>query len=197
MRPKLFAPALAVCALSALALALAAPPRQAAAAQGQHTVAGISQDKAAEMVEAMQGAWSLFDLRSPELPEAGRNMQGFLLVSDSYLALEIHLTWTSKQEGLVSEVFQSGIHRFTVDGLQVTLSSLIGAYNSEDDAMSLDYDPMHTERVYYIDIAEDLLTLSRGDGTRWVFSRLRDQQRQKTDFFGRPLPAGGDKEEGR
>ena len=158
---------------------------------------GISAEQTAELAASIQGAWSLFDLRGPDIPEAGRNMQGFLLVADTYLALEVHLDWVSKQEGLLDELFQSGIHHFTLDGLRIILSSMIGAYTSDDEVFALDYDQMHTERIYYIELDGDLLTLSRQDGTRMIFSRLRARQRTGTDFFGRPLPADEKKDAGR
>jgi hypothetical protein len=188
MRPMLLTVPVVFSVLAAL---YAAPSTTLQAPQAGPIVSGITPERAAVMRESMQGAWSLYSMRSPGLQEGGRQMQGFLLVAGDYLALEFHLAWTSKQEGLTDEVFQSGIHRFTVDGLRITLRSLIGASNADDEEGLLSYDPMHTERIYFVAVEADLLTLSRGDGTRWVFSRLRGSPRPGTDFFGRPLPKDG------
>ncbi len=148
------------------------------------------------LISGLQGGWVLVGVDDPLLPPDGRSQEGMLLVSGSYMSLEIHMTWYDQVGEPLEDAFQTGVHEFQLDGPdRISTTSLIGSYLDEDDALEWE-DPGYT-REFQVTLAGDRLILARDDGSSLEFRRRRSQRAQipniygvrpgGTDIFGNPI----------
>jgi hypothetical protein len=145
-----------------------------------------------QVLESVQGAWRLRKIEDKALPTQGRQEAGYLVVSGSHAAIEIHVGYTLQNGTLGDPEFQSGIYAATVDSeRKLVLGTLIGMRT--DRAVKAIAEPVGQSRKFGVEVAGAMLTLRREDGAVFQFDRLQDKS-AKSDFYGRPVgekPASG------
>lgn len=138
-----------------------------------------------EVLDSMQGLWSLVSLRDPNLSEPNRTEVGFALIQGQHMAVEIHVGWRLPNEPKPLGTLRSGMHRFELGpGARLELTSLIGIFiNREGDTKA---ERPGQERLYNLSVANDSLIMERTDGYKIEFRRVLGTQSRR-DFFGRPV----------
>jgi hypothetical protein len=135
----------------------------------------------------MQGAWQLIGFAAPELPDSGRQSIGYLLVSDEFLSLEVHMAYFDEAGKELSSFIQTGTYRLNFN----TYSDLIATclIGSIDDGSGLTQaqDP-GVLSVYTTDVQDGTLRFTEEDGSRLTFERvargaLTDRLYEKTDWL--------------
>jgi hypothetical protein len=145
-----------------------------------------------QVLDSVQGAWRLRKIEDKNLPTQGRQEAGYLVVSGSHAAIEIHVGYTLLNGTLGDPEFQSGIYAATVDAeRKLVLNTLIGMRT--DRSIKAIAEPVGQARKFSVEAAGAMLTLRREDGAAFHFDKLQDKS-AKLDFYGRPVgekPAGG------
>lgn len=159
----------------------------------------------------LEGAWQLLDIDSENYPRAGRDAWGYMLVSDGFLALQVHAIWYEDEiKEFLNDSFESliGEYVFVTSGI-LQVRTLAGAFL--DDVEELDFEAEGTMREFRAQLDGGALTLQWGNGetltfgrrlplarTQWgrdVFGRRRTVDRQRgADIFGRERRLSGDRE---
>lgn len=151
---------------------------------------------AVNLGELLVGAWQLERIESAQMPLSPGDVVGYALFLDGYMALEIHGVSRVGLEYSEGQFFQSGFHRYVLDGLGgLETSSLIGVTNLTEDETIIFQSPGDRRR-FRASISEERLTLVRSDGTTFRFMKLGKLpfpgQAEQVDAFGRPVkPPGG------
>ena len=137
------------------------------------------------VLEQLQGAWRLRKIEDKQLASQRRQETGYMVVSGSHVALEIHVGYT-QDNGLVGQpIFQTGIYASSIDKeLNLVLNTLIGS--NTDSRFKASAEQVGKQRKYTVDIVGAMLTLRREDGAQFLFDRLADNV-QRYDFYGRKL----------
>jgi hypothetical protein len=142
---------------------------------------------ASDVATGILGCWQLVDIDDADLPAFGRTQAGFLLITEDFLALEIHVAWEEEGEAVVDEDFQSGIHEYHLDATgRLVTTGLIGAFLHPED-YELTWEPPAEQRRFYVDLAGSVLSLRRDDGSRLSFNRRRPSGRGSKDIYGREI----------
>jgi len=123
------------------------------------------------LLRGMQGGWQLVDFRSPQLVDAGRQEVGYMLVSDEFLSIEIHMAYfdPAMQEG--DSYIQTGTYRLNFNSQEeLTAMLLIGTRKSEEGYVIPTFPGGVTTYDVLFDKGSLVLTLE--DSTRLTFERL-------------------------
>ena len=143
-----------------------------------------------EVQEQILGCWRLAELDSADLPPLGRSQAGYLLVTEDFLAIEIHVAWVDESGELDDDDFQSGIHEYRFDRFgRLLTSSLIGGLIGEDETgfYGLQFEKPGYERRFEVQVAGPTLILTRSDGAKLSFQRQLPRRRTIKDAFGRTI----------
>lgn len=133
----------------------------------------------------MQGAWKLKSFEAPALDRERRLQTGFLLVSGGYFSFEMHMSWPSPDNRIVTLTSTTGTHRFEMDEIgRMTARSVIGT--NVDDVGVVHWEEPGRVRKFDITCAGDILKMKREDGAEFEFQRMLDTK-QPRDIYGRPL----------
>jgi len=137
------------------------------------------------VLEQLQGAWRLRKIEDKQLASQRRQETGYMVVSGSHVALEIHVGYT-QDNGLVGQpIFQTGIYASSIDKeLNLVLNTLIGS--NTDSRFKASAEQVGKQRKYSVDLVGAMLTLRRDDGAQFTFDRLADNL-QRYDFYGRKV----------
>jgi hypothetical protein len=174
----------------ALSLAFAVPAPQQEEEPLGRVPPPITKRTAADfekLIQKMQGAWQLIELRAPAGNSVSRMEVGYLLVSQDFMSVEFHMGFFDQQPGQMSEsFFQSGTYRLRPDARGYFLTqTLIGSFFDEEERLI--FEPPGVRRRYAAEVVGDRLVLIRiADATRFTFERLRSGK--DFDFYGRALP---------
>lgn len=147
------------------------------------------------VAEDMQGMWRLEKVQDPERGVPDVPEKGYMLVSGSYFAMEIHGDWMAerarivdvreptKTEDVVTGVMQTGMHSFVIGAdSTMTATSMIGtAYLGYG---AYEFEAPGTEREYRVEIVADVMHLTSFDGRRLSFRRMSRGVEQR-DIYGR------------
>ncbi|MFT4541491.1 MAG: hypothetical protein ACI835_003952 [Planctomycetota bacterium] len=148
------------------------------------SVFGRTKGRAEDIVDKLQGAWTLIHIEDPELPPEGRSHHGVMMVSGNFLAIEVHVAWDDEDGYELEDAFQSGIHEFAVDATGNLHSvSLIGSFLDEE--AELDWEMPGTPRQFKVRLDRNFLTLTRSDGAALDFGRRLPRTGMTSDVFGR------------
>ncbi|MCK6445874.1 MAG: hypothetical protein L6Q99_05725 [Planctomycetes bacterium] len=155
---------------------------------------------AATLGEQIQGAWQLERIDSPLVPLMPADTEGYALFHDGYMALELHGITPMGLDDSDGEFFQTGFHRYSLDGTGgMETSSLIGVTNLTDDE-DIQFQPAGDRRRFRVSLLGEKLTLERTDGTRLFFQKLGKLPFpgavEQVDAFGRPVKPAGAKPPG-
>lgn len=145
------------------------------------------------VLEQLQGAWKLRKIEDKRLLATGRLETGYMVVSGSHMALEIHIGFTQDSGEVGEPLFHTGIYAVEVDKeLGLVLKTLIGSQT--DRRYRAVAEQPGRERRYAPELVGAVLTLRRDDGAQFIFDRQADRL-QQYDFYGRKLPQekAGDK----
>lgn len=142
-----------------------------------------------DVIDQMQGAWRLVELRSKKLPIERRQEAGYCIVSGIYMSLEIHVGWMGQENLIAGADFTSGMHRLDLTSdHRVRTSSLIGSYINENGKM--EFEQPGKARTLAVTFNGTRMTLEREDGNRYVLEKLGDW-RERRDFYGRVINKPG------
>lgn len=138
------------------------------------------------VLEQLQGAWKLRKIDHKGLIAAGRLETGYMVVSGSHMALEIHIGYAQDNGDVGEPLFQTGVYAAEVDKeLNLVLKTLIGSQS--DRRYRAVAEQPGRERRYKSELVGATLTLRRDDGAQFIFDRQADRL-QVYDFYGRKLP---------
>jgi hypothetical protein len=141
----------------------------------------------AELHALLQGCWRLMDVQliGKQLPAGQAN--GFMLIEESFLALEIQASWATKREPL-PDAYQTVFTEYELDrnGL-MTCSSLIGSYLNET-GQELIFEPGGTSRQFNLEMpTRNMLVLSSLEGPRMTFARNLPNNPIRRSILGETL----------
>lgn len=139
--------------------------------------------------EDVQGAWRLLDIQLNGFPELGGAHAGMLLVSDGFIALELHMTWPTNAGGADVHQTYIGEYEFRL-GDQMEVNTIIGSFLDERTG-ELQWERAGFGREYTVSVTDKLLVLSFGRGNTMSFGRMRPTRTQERDVYGRSLRDAG------
>ena len=150
---------------------------------------------------SLLGLWQLMDVTDNRYPKTNRKAAGYILFTEGYLALEIHMTWQeSEGEGRIQAAqHQSGIQTYKIVANRLQTASLIGSAFSPDRTLFSTYDrlvwePPGMRRNFTVKVDGSFLTLRRDDGSQLTFARRVLDSFSGRDIYGRPDRAAGGRE---
>lgn len=140
----------------------------------------------ADIAKRMQGCWRLTALDNREWPSAGRDLLGFLLVSDGFLSFEVQAFWESRAEN-VPDGYQTFLAQFVADKTgKVRTQSLVGSYLDREEG-SLEWEAPGMPREFEATMPSDSrLELLWGNESRMTFERVRRNSPTAASFYGLP-----------
>jgi hypothetical protein len=166
-------------------------PKDQDPAEPERDIYGRKRDRGATggVREEVQGAWRLLDIELTGYPELGGSHAGMLLVSDGFLALELHMTWPTNAGG--ADVHQTflGEYEFRLDD-QLQVNTIIGSFLDETSG-ELKWERAGFGREYTVSVTEKVLVLAFGRGNSMTFGRMRPTRTQERDVYGRPMRDAG------
>lgn len=136
--------------------------------------------------EAFEGAWQLLNLRAEGYPPEGLQPTGYLLISQGFLAFEMHVSYDSHSD---VEEYEDGFQTFMaeyslVGGSHLQCRTLIGSYLEEGEE-ELVWEPAGYGRTFEVDLAAGFLTLTWDDGDSMTFGRRKHGMSGRENIFGR------------
>ncbi len=146
---------------------------------------------AAHLNEQVEGAWQLQSAQAPDVVLFPGDTVGYALFHDGYVAVEIHGQGLEDSPDTDGQFFESGVHRYTIDGAGVMKTSLlIGTTNLTEDYM-VQWMAPGGKRTFHAQFLNDVLTLTRVDGLVLTFKKLGKLPfpgvPDNVDAFGRPV----------
>ncbi|MCE9593684.1 MAG: hypothetical protein K8S98_05785 [Planctomycetes bacterium] len=146
---------------------------------------------ASAAAKQLDGAWQLLRVESPTLELFQGDTIGYALFREGYMSLEIHGTGLTDMADTFGLFFQTGFHRYTLDGTGgMETYSMIGVTNLthyED----VEFQPPGERKRFKFSIQNDTLALEKPDGTRLTFIKLGKLPFpgavEQVDAFGRPV----------
>ena len=134
----------------------------------------------------MRGCWQITDLDNREWPNAGRDLLGYLLITDGFLSFEVQAFWDTRNQD-IPDAYQTFLSRFTVDRTGKVLSeSLIGSFLDREQG-SLEWENPGLPREFVAVMPNDsTLEIEWGNGSRMTFARLTGARTTTASFFGQP-----------
>lgn len=125
-----------------------------------------------ETLRAMQGGWQLMELRSPELPDPGRQDVGYMIVSDEFASIEVHFAYFDESHEEVGSFIQTGIYRLNFNIYGDLVAKLLIGSMDVGPPLTLPREP-GTISVYDARVTGNRVTLNTEDGTRLIFERMK------------------------
>lgn len=140
----------------------------------------------ANISKRMQGCWRLTALDNREWPSSGRDLLGFLLVSDGFLSFEVQAFWESRLED-VPDGYQTFMAKFVADKTgKVRTQSLVGSYLDREEG-TLEWEVPGMPREFKATMpTNSRLELLWGNNSRMTFERVRRNGTTTASFFGLP-----------
>ncbi len=123
------------------------------------------------ILRGMQGGWQLVDFRSPQLVDPGRQQVGYMLVSDEFLSIEIHMAYFDSAMQEEDSYIQTGTYRLNFNPQEeLTAMLLIGTRKSEEGYVIPTFPGGVT--AYDVMFEKVALVLTLEDSTRLTFERM-------------------------
>lgn len=134
----------------------------------------------------MRGCWALTDLDNREWPAAGRDLLGYLLVTDGFLAFEVQAFWETRLDE-IPDAYQTFIARFSADKTgKVRSESLVGSFLDRVQGTLEWEDPGLPREFEAVMPSDSRLELIWGNNSRMTFERIQGQNNTAASFYGRP-----------
>ncbi len=124
-----------------------------------------------ETLREMQGGWQLMELRAPELPDAGRQDVGYMIVSSEFASIEVHIAYFDEGEEEVESFIQTGTYRLNFNIYGDLIAKLLIGSMDTGLGFTAPREP-GTLSVYEARVVGDVLTLTTESGTRLTFERM-------------------------
>lgn len=139
-----------------------------------------------DLAVRMRGCWQITELDNREWPAAGRDLLGFLVVTDGFLAFEIQAYWEARSEE-IPDAYQTFFSRYTVDKSGTVRSeSLIGSFLDREQG-NLEWENPGFPREFTLAMpSNSVLELEWANGGRMIFNRLEGSGKSTASFFGQP-----------
>ncbi len=139
-----------------------------------------------DLAVRMRGCWLLTDLDNREWPTAGRDLLGYLLVTDGFLAFEVQAFWETRLQE-IPDAFQTFIARFAADKTgKVRSESLVGSFLDREQGTLEWEDPGLPREFEAVMPSNSRLELIWGNNSRMTFERLPGINNTAASFYGRP-----------
>lgn len=148
--------------------------------------------KGSTFAESIRGGWKLTDMILPDSDPTGRVAQGFLHISEGFLSMEIHASWT--RAGVKTENPERDLHTtFTAEYVlegdrSIRCATRIGSYLDEETGV-LHWEREGYERLYRVRMKDRELVLEFGvpgqAPGRLVFKPVVPSQGGAVDIYGR------------
>ena len=141
----------------------------------------------AQLHALMQGCWRLMDvaLVGKQLPTG--QAKGFLVIEESFLALEVQASWATEKVPL-PDAYQTVFSEYALDrnGL-MSCTSLIGSYLNET-GQELIFEPGGTARQFNVEMpTRNMLVLNSLEGPSMTFARNLPSAALRRSILGEPL----------
>lgn len=143
--------------------------------------------------ERLIGGWQLTELVLAGSNSAGRVAQGAMVMSESFMSLEVHAMWPVGEDSIDEDLPETDIHvSFTAEyslgtAGQLVTATIIGSY-IDDETGLVRWERSGYLREYRVTLRTNELELSwgtEGEGTnRMVFRRRRPARPLTRDIFG-------------
>ena len=115
--------------------------------------------------------WQLMELRAPELPDAGRQDVGYMIVSSEFASIEVHIAYFDEGEEEVESFIQTGTYRLNFNIYGDLIAKLLIGSMDTGLGFTAPREP-GTLSVYEARVVGDVLTLTTESGTRLTFERM-------------------------
>lgn len=139
-----------------------------------------------DLTVRMRGCWALTDLDNREWPSAGRDLLGYLLVTDGFLAFEVQAFWETRLEE-IPDAYQTFIARFAADKTgKVRSESLVGSFLDRVQGTLEWEDPGLPREFEAVMPSDSRLELVWGNNSRMTFERIPGLNNTAASFYGRP-----------
>lgn len=125
----------------------------------------------AEMLEKLEGAWSLQELVHASSPVRPEDVFGFATFVDGYVSIVAHAKDDVPGDPEPDFFFQASISQFELTGNgRMMAASMIGHSNFSGE---FDFDTPNLPRQFIIQVHEHDLFLTRTDGSKLIFRKLQ------------------------
>jgi hypothetical protein len=141
--------------------------------------------KGATLTRGMQGCWKLASIKAEDYPDQGIDLLGYLLISGSFMALEVQAFWDDTLEDPPEDAFETFIGEVSQsekDTMEVRI--LMGSFMDRDEGSLEWYQSDRPERFAISQPDADTLFLEWRGQRQMMFLRQRSQAQTALDFFG-------------
>ncbi|MCA9001894.1 MAG: hypothetical protein KDB61_08225 [Planctomycetes bacterium] len=167
-----------------------APVQTPATSDGQFFGSNETGAVALPIQMRIRGAWKLTSIDAPDYPQEGRDLLGYLLITDNFLSMEVQAFWDDTLEDAPNDAFETltAEYRTTKEGF-LEAKILMGSYIDRNKGRLEWYKSERPRRFVATPLGDDGLQLEWKDRNIMTFPRHKPSTTAERDFFGAIDPA--------
>ena len=141
----------------------------------------------------MQGCWKLASIKADDYPSRGIDLLGYLLISGSFMSLEVQAFWDDTLEDPPEDAFETFIGEVNTAGKgAMEVRILMGSFMDRQEGSLEWYQSERPERFSMTLPDNETLIMEWRGKRQMIFRRYRSKSESSSDFFGAADKASAD-----